>query len=135
MEPIKGSASSGKHIVFEVEVPSIYTDDIDALREVCGSDFESESEFLLNTLGEPGVCRLRIRVSGEKDSSVEEVWGYIRGVRLDEPSRGYETDEPHLTEAQCAENGDDLVRDEDACNWCQWYEPRPTRAREGSSDA
>jgi hypothetical protein len=107
---------SAKHIAFLVEVPGIHTDDIDGLREV-EWEFDSESDFLSNCVGEPGVVRLRAEVSGEKDSEVVEVWGHVREVSLVDPSRGYGGD-PHLTDAQLDENGWKLLRDE-GCEWCE----------------
>lgn len=117
MKPIK---DDGKHYVLEVEIPAIYTADIEALREY--SEGMTESEFLLNVLGEPSVCRLRVETSGEKDSSVQEVWGYIRGARLEEASKGYRAGE-RMTDEQLAENGHRLMRDHRACEWCQYDDP------------
>ena len=97
-------------MVFEIEVPSIYTADLESLREY-QKHFASESEWLLNCIGEPHVCRLRVEVSGEKDSSVEEVWGSIRSARLAAPSRGY-GDGSHLTEEQLAKHGWRLMPDD-----------------------
>lgn len=103
-------ASETKHIVFEVEVPVIYTADLDDLREYRGS-FETESDWLMNCIRATGICRLRTEIEGEKDSSIEEVWGHIRAVRLESPGRGYGS-EPHLTDEQLAEHGWKLVPDE-----------------------
>ena len=104
-----------KVYVLEVEIPAIYTADIDRLREFKGEQM-SESEFLLNVIGEPSVCRLRTEVSGEKDGSVEEVWGLIRGARLEDPTPGIDEDE--LAER----GGYELMRELDACEWCQLRE-------------
>lgn len=99
----------------------MYTADIDGLREFKGD--ESESDFILNCIGEPGVVRVRMEISGEKDSSIVEVWGSVREAQLVEPSRGY-GDGPKLTDDQLAEQGGyKLTRDEDACEWCQYHEP------------
>lgn len=109
---------SAKHIAFLVEVPAIYTADIDELRVVEG-DFDSESDFLSNCMGEPGVVRLRTEISGEKDSEIVEVWGHIREVLLVEPSRGYGGN-PKLADEQLEQEGWNLLRDE-GCEWCQDY--------------
>lgn len=96
-------SSGGKHLALVIELPCMYTADIDGLREFKG-DFESESDFILNCVGEPGVVRVRMEIGGEKESDVIEVWGYVREAQLVEPSRGYETKEPHLTDEQLAAN-------------------------------
>ena len=90
-------ASSEKVIVLEVEVPAIYTADIDGLREF-REHFDSESDFLLNTIRTDGVCRLRCEIEGEKDSDVVEVWGSIRSAKLADPS-------PGVTDEELAANG------------------------------
>ena len=51
--------TSEQHYAFVVEVPALYTADIDELRKVDG-DWQSESEFLLNCCGQPGPVRLRL---------------------------------------------------------------------------
>lgn len=114
--PSSRRSSADQHIAFLVEVPGFYTDDIDDLRQY-GGEFETESDFLHNVCGEPNVVRLRVETSGEKDSSVVEVWGMVREVQLVEPGRGYGLDE-HLTEDQLAKNGHALMRDERGCEWC-----------------
>lgn len=106
-----------KHIALLIEVPDIYTADIDSLREF-KAEGDSESEFLLNCIGEPGIVRVRTEISGEKDSTVVEVWGHVREACLVEPGRGYEAKEPHLTGEQLAQGGDKLLRD-DGCEWCE----------------
>lgn len=116
------AAEHPRHIVFEVEVPVLYTGDLEDFREFQDETQMNESEWLLNCLGEPGVCRLRTEVSGEKASEVIEIWGSIRSAKLVEPSPGY-GDKPHLTDAQLQQHGGfKLTRDEDACEWCQFYE-------------
>ena len=107
---------SAKHLALQVELPAVYTADIEGLREFQGD--ATESEFLLNCVGEPSVVRVRMEVSGEKDSSVVEVWGHIRDAKLVEPSRGYGPGTA-LTDEQLAENGVRLLRDERGCEWCQ----------------
>lgn len=109
-----------KHLALVIELPCMYTADIDSLREVEG-EFPTESEFLLNVMGEPTVVRLRTEISGEKDSDIIEVWGMVREAKLVEPSRGY-GDGPHLTDDQLADHGSKLMRDENACEWCQHYD-------------
>ena len=100
-EPMK---SADQVIVFEVEIPAIYTADLDGLRE--WQHDMTESEFLLNCIGEPGVCRLRSEISGDKDSTIEEVWGHVRAARLDTPS-------PGITDKWLAEQGWKLVPEDD----------------------
>ena len=107
---------SAKHLALQVELPAVYTADIEGLREFQGD--ATESEFLLNCVGEPSVVRIRMEVSGEKDSCVVEVWGHIRDAKLVEPSRGYEPGTA-LTDEQLAENGVRLLRDERGYEWCQ----------------
>lgn len=102
-----------KHLVFEVEVPGFYLGDVDEMREFQGD--ASESDFLLDLCGEPGVVRIRMEIGGDKDSSVVEVWGSIRAARLAEPSKGYEAREPHLTDEQLAANGWKLMRLDRGC--------------------
>lgn len=120
-------SSAESHLALVIELPCMYTADIDALREF--QDGMGESDFLLNCCGEPGVVRLRMEISGEKDSEVVEVWGRVREARLVEPSKGY-GDGPKLTDEQLADQGGfKLTRDEDACEWCQYHEPEATDAR------
>lgn len=115
-----------KHLALVIELPCMYTADIDGLREFKADD-GSESNFLLNCCGDPGIVRLRMEISGEKDSEVVEVWGYVREAQLVEPSRGYGIG-AKLTDDQLAEHGGfKLTRDEDACEWCQYHEPDEAR--------
>jgi hypothetical protein len=102
---------SDKVIVLEVEVPAIYTADLDELRDHWQRDAGSESDFLLNCIGEPSAVRLRTEISGEKDSEITEVWGQVRAARLEEPS-------PGVTDDELADRGWKLLRDEDSCEWC-----------------
>ena len=116
-------STNTKHLVLSVEIPCVYTADIDGpLREY---KFDSsESDYILNCIGEPGVVRVRMEIGGEKDSAVVEVWGSVREASLAEPSRGY-GDGPRLTDRQLAEQGGyKLTRDDNACEWCQYYEPK-----------
>lgn len=120
-------------VVYEVEVPAIYTADLEDLREY-KDHFDSESDWLLNCLGEPGICRLRVEISGEKDSEVVEVWGQIRGARLAEPGRGYGDGSRRLTDDQLAESGGfKLMRDEDSCEWCAYEDWRESDRERGSA--
>ena len=114
-----------KHLALQVELPAVYTADIEGLREFVG-DFTTEGEFLLNCVGEPSVVRVRMEISGEKDSDVVEVWGYVRDAALVEPSVGYGPDET-LTDEQLAENGARLLRDERGCEWCRVPADPPRR--------
>lgn len=110
--------SADKHVALLIEVPVIYTDDLDDLREY-RDEFETESDWLLDCIRVGGPVRLRVENEGEKDSEVIEVWGGIREASLVDPSRGYETGEPHLTDDQLREHGEHkLLRDERACDWC-----------------
>jgi hypothetical protein len=113
-----------RHIALLIEIPAIYTDDLPGMLADYHDEFGNESEALSNMIGEPHIARVRFEISGEKDSDVQEVWGYVREVQLVEPSRGYEGAEPHLTDAQLEKHGGyKLMRDEDACEWCQYQEP------------
>ena len=76
-----------KHVVLEVEVPVIYTADLDDLREY-RDEFDSESDWLLNCIRVGGPVRLRLEVEGEKDSEVVEVWGDVRAAKLVDPAPG-----------------------------------------------
>jgi hypothetical protein len=114
-------SSSDQHLALVIELPCMYTADIAGLREF--QDGMSESDFLLNCCGDPGVVRLRMEVSGEKDSEIVEVWGRIREAQLVETSKGYVTHEPHLTDEQLNAHGWKLMRDERACEWCQYHAP------------
>lgn len=114
-----------KHLALLIELPDTYVADVidgGNLREYIDG-FDTESEFLLNCIGEPGVVRVRMEIAGEKDSEVIEVWGHVREARLVDPGLGY-GDGPHLTGEQLADvGGYKLMRDEDACEWCQHHEP------------
>lgn len=113
--------SADKHLAFLIELPCMYTDDIDELREF-KFDGDSESDFLLNVCGDPSVVRLRMEIGGEKDSSIIEVWGSVREAKLIEPSRGYGNG-PKLTDEQLNEHGWRLMNDEGrGCEWCQYTE-------------
>lgn len=116
---------SPKHLVFEIEMPDVYTADIEGLREYRG-EFESESDFIRNCIGaEGGVVRVRLEISGEKDSDVVEIWGHIRDARLVDPSRGYEGGDSLLNGDQVAAHGVRLMRDayDHGCEWCRLPEP------------
>lgn len=104
-------SSAEQHVALLIEVPMIYTDDLDGMREYRG-EFESESDWLLNCIATGGPVRLRLEVTGDKDSDVNEVWGYIREAQLVEPSRGYEVS-GHLTDEQLEEHGSRLMPDDD----------------------
>jgi hypothetical protein len=127
------SEHAPQHLVLAIEIPAVFTADIvegGRLREYVG-DFDSESDFILNSIGEPGIVRVRMEISGDKDSEVVEVWGSVREARLVEPSRGY-GDGPELTDEQLAEyGGHKFLRDEDACEWCV----HPDTPEEGDDDA
>lgn len=106
-------------IVFEIEVPSIYTADFEdgPLREQTLGDFNTESEWLLNCLGEPGTVRLRVETAGEKDSTVQEVWGQVKGARLEKATG-------NLTDEFFERNGRRLMADEgDGCEHCESRPP------------
>lgn len=101
-----------RRIVLEIELPSMYVDDLDDLREY-RDHFDSDSEWLMNCIGEPGpACRLRVPIHGEKDGSTVEVWGHVIGAKLQEQSA------PNVDEKWLAEQGWELLRDEDSCEWC-----------------
>lgn len=108
-----------KHLLLSIELPSVYTADIDLESDLRKEFGASDSEFILNWIGEPGVVRVRMEISGEKDSDVVEVWGSVREAALVEPSRGYVSAEAHLTEEQLAEDGRKLMREDDGCEWCK----------------
>lgn len=115
--------SSVKHLALLIELPDTYVDDIEGLCADYRDEFDSESEFILNCIGEPSIVRVRMGISGEKDGEVVEVWGHVREAQLVERGRGYGP-APHLTGEQLAEYGGyKLTRDEDACEWCQYHEP------------
>lgn len=112
-------SAADKHLALVIELPCMYTDDLDELREF-GDPDGSESDFILNCCGEPRVVRLRMEIMGEKDSSIVEVWGHVREAQLVEPGRGYGAyDDPHLTDDQLADVGSKLLRNERGCEWCQ----------------
>lgn len=111
--PLSNQRSADLRVVLEIELPALYTDDLDDLREYRG-EHESESDWLMNCIGEPGPsCRVRVEISGEKEGSVQEVWGLVRGARLVEPSPG--VDEEFLQR-----NGFKLLNDGDGCEWCEF---------------
>jgi hypothetical protein len=114
---LSAGTSTDKHLALLIELPDIYTADIDGLREFKFDD-DSESDFLLNCIGAPGIVRVRMEINGEKDSTVVEAWGYVREAQLVEPSRGYETGQPKLTGDQLRDGGYKLMRDDDSCEWC-----------------
>jgi hypothetical protein len=87
-----------EHLVLEVELPAMYVSDIENLREF-KQEGESESDFLLNSIGEPSVVSLTTEISGEKEGSVVTIWGQVRGASLRPAGRGY-GDGPHLTDEQ-----------------------------------
>jgi hypothetical protein len=92
----KRDHAEAKHVVFAVEVPVIYTEDIDideARREYFPDSGMSDSEILLNHIGEPGLVKLTTEVSGDKDSEVIEVLGVIRSASLEDPSPGLDDDD------------------------------------------
>jgi hypothetical protein len=108
-----------KHLLLSIELPSVYTADIDLESDLRKDFGASDSEFILNCIGEPGVARVRMEISGEKDSDVVEVWGSVREAALVEPSRGYVSAAPHITEDQLAEHGWKLMREDNDCEWCK----------------
>ena len=84
-----------RHVVFAVEVPVLYTEDIDIeaeRREYFQGSGMSDSEILLGRLGEPDLVKLTTEVSGEKDSEVIEVLGVIRCASLEKPTPGLDND-------------------------------------------
>lgn len=102
-----------RFVVLEIEVPVIHTGDLEELREFKHPD-QSESEWLGNCLGlEESACRVRVEISGEKDSDVGEFWGNIRAVRLAAPSH------PEITHDWLDQRAaNKLLRDENSCEWC-----------------
>jgi len=78
---------AGKHVVFAIEVPAMYTEDIDIerdRREFYDGSSMSDSDILLGYFGEPSLVKLTTEVSGEKDSDVIEVLGVIRSASLED---------------------------------------------------
>jgi hypothetical protein len=120
-----------KHLALLIELPATYVADIiegGTLNEY-RDDFDTDSAFILNCVGEPGVVRVRMEISGEKDGEVVEVWGHVREASIVDAGRGYGNG-PHLTDEQLADAGGyTLMRDEDACEWCQFHEPPATDER------
>jgi hypothetical protein len=113
-----------RHVALLIEIPAIYTADLDELREFDFSDEfrspeERESDFLLNCCGEPSIVRLRMEISGEKDSTIVEAWGSVLRAELVEPSRGYDAG-ANLTDEQLAKHGWKLMREkfDGGCEWC-----------------
>jgi len=95
---------SERRLVLSIELPGWYVDDIPALLADYAEDFETESDCILNCLGEPGPVRLTTETHGEKASEVSTSWGLIRGAEIiDNPGVN---DEDHL-----AEIGDRLLPD------------------------
>jgi len=102
-----------KHLVLAVELPSVHTADLPAIIEEYRDEFNSESDCILNAIATHCVVRVRVQISGEKDGSVEEVWGSIREARLETASKG-------CSEESLAHAGGCLLRDEDdGCEWCE----------------
>lgn len=95
-----------RNIVLTVEVPAMdkaTVQYVEGLRDELGlSPGESESSFILNCLGEPGICKLTTEVSGEKEGDIITVWGSIRSASIQPASRGYGSG--HLTEEELEEN-------------------------------
>jgi hypothetical protein len=89
------------HVFLTIELPAFYTADMleGGFLAPYRSEWDSESEFILNCLGEPGIVKLRTEISGEKEGDVIEVWGSIRSASLGPATRGYGPG-PHLTEEQ-----------------------------------
>lgn len=77
-----------KHLMLTIELPSFYTADIDVEKErrEFFDDDRSDSDIILGRCGEPGVVRLTMELSGEKDSEVIDVLGVVREASLREPS-------------------------------------------------
>lgn len=94
-------ADRPKHLFLLIEIPSMYVADIDELREFAAPE-ATESEHILNCIGEPSGVKLTTEISGDKDSTVVSVWGMVHSAELREASRGY-GDGPHLTEDQIGE--------------------------------
>lgn len=85
---------SERHIVLSIEIPAMgdaTCDWIDKLRKELDGEIigDSDSDFILNCLGEPRICKVTTEVSGEKDSDVIEVWGSIRSASIEPASKGY----------------------------------------------
>lgn len=75
---------SDKNVVFAIEVPAMYTEDIDIARDRRESyEGMSDSEILLGYFGEPSLVKITTEISGEKDSDVIEVLGVIRSASLE----------------------------------------------------
>lgn len=84
-----------KHLVLAVEVPSFFTKDIDIAAERAeffADSSISDAEILLGHMGQPGLVKLTMEVSGEKDSDIIEVLGDVRSATLEEPSPGLTDD-------------------------------------------
>ena len=89
------------HVFLTIELPSFYTDDMVEGGELWPylSEFDSESDFILDAMGQPSIVKLRTEVSGEKEGDVIEVWGAVHSASLGPASRGYGPG-PHLTMEQ-----------------------------------
>lgn len=100
-------ASRPDHLFLTVELPSFYVDDIAELREFSSPE-ATESEHILNCIGEPSGVRLTTEVSGEKDSDVISVYGMVDSAEVREASRGYGGG-AHLTEDEVEEEWADRL--------------------------
>lgn len=89
------------HVFLTIELPSLYTEDMLPGGALAGfrSEFDSESDFILDAIGEPSIVKLRTETQGEKEGSVIEVWGSVRSAWLGPATPGYGPG-PHLTEEQ-----------------------------------
>lgn len=88
-------AADHKHLVLSIELPSFYTEDINIeaeRRDYFQGSGISDSEILLGHVGDPGLVKLTMEVSGEKYSEVIETLGMVRTASLMTPTPGL-TDE------------------------------------------
>lgn len=79
------------HVFLTIELPSIYVEDMlegGALAPF-RQEFDSESDFILDAIGQPSIVRLRTETQGGKEGNVIEVWGSVHSASLGAASRGY----------------------------------------------
>lgn len=98
-------AERPKHCFLTIEIPSLYVDDIEDLREYAAPE-ATDSEHILNCIGEPSGCKLTFEVSGEKGSDVVTVWGCVDSAEVRAASVRYGMG-GHLTEEQISEQYSD----------------------------
>lgn len=80
---INSPLDSKRRLILEVELPTMYIDDLPEIIRDHGSSESDMSDEILNCIGEIGHGLLIVEVSGEKDSEIVTVPALVQAAKIE----------------------------------------------------